>query len=270
MIYLNERLIESAAGGVGYGRLLGANYIYAAVNTDAHEPLLLERHLYHAANSYAKLYGAAPEPDAAEIGKRIRHLLYINGMPLTGNIVNIYMVPPAGGAKNRPDVIVMHDRTTIYHGYDLISLRPKAVVTNYEVPFSGHRTAVSHIAARYMESFAVALGANIALRVNRQGKLVSAGDYPVFAVAGEEVFTPAPERGPGDSVERELMFRACRLAGISITERDIETAELPSLDEIMVFDHTGIRCVLSIGENYYYNLMGDRLGKTIDNGQLRS
>lgn len=248
---------------IGYGQLLRENWIYATVNTCAHEPLWLERHLHHAADSYAKLYGVVPELETAEIGKRIRDLLYAEGMPLTGNIVNIYMVPPAEGARNRPDIIIMHDRTTIYRGYEVVSLRPRAVITNYEVPFSGHRTAVSHIAARYMEDFAVKSGANTALRANRQGKLISSGDYPVFAVAGEEVFTPAPERGAGNSVERELMFRACELAGVRITERDIETAELPSVDEIMIFDHTGIRCVLSIGETYYYNLMGDRLEKTM-------
>lgn len=260
-IYLNETLIDESGGGIGYGRLLRENWVYAAVNTDAHEPLLLERHLYHAANSYARLHGVVPELDATAIGIRIRDLLQAGGMPTTGNIVNIYMVPPADRNGHGPDVIIMHDRTTIYRGYDVVSLRPRAVVVNYEVPFSGHRTAVSHIAARYMEDFAVSSGANIALRANRQGKLVSSGDYPVFAVADGEVFTPAPDRGPGESVERELMFRACRLAGISITERDIETSELSALDEIMVFDHTGIRCILSIGENFYYNLLGDRLEK---------
>lgn len=264
--YYNGTVSEPLAETTGIASLLTDNYIYATVNTLRHRPLYLERHLHYAATSYEKLYGVKPEIDAGEMAAKISRILRENRMPAGGNIVNIFLIPPKN-IKNRenPDIVVAMDQTTIYSGYGLISIRPKAIITNYEIPFSGHRTAVSLTAARYMDEFAIRSGTNIALRANRAGKLVSCGDYPVFGVKDKTVIVPPPENGTGNSVERDLMLKVCKMTGTATVTNDIELENISELDELMVFNHTGILSVLACNDIYFYNVIALTLEKFLDN-----
>lgn len=258
---LNGRLWEMGTAS-DINSLLHSNYVYACINTLTHKPLYLDRHLHYAAATYNKLYGTDPALDRDEVRGAITELLEANHMPQLGNLVNLYLIPPAAGASPQaPDVLIAWERSTIYRGYELISIRPKAVLTNYEIPFSGHRTAVSLTASDYMRSFAIRSGSHIALRANRAEKVVSCGEYPVFFVKDNVICSPpAPDESPL-CVEGELMRRLCRLAGMEIAERSVAAAEMAAADEIMVFNHTGLQTVLSWGSHYYYNLTAQRLEK---------
>lgn len=261
LVYINGTPSESIRD-IAPDLLLRGNYVYAAVACDGHAPLYLERQMEFARATYEKLHGAAPLADTRAIRHDIKELLVTTLQPQTGNVVMIYLIPHGYGDA-QPDVVISHSHSTIYHGYALVSLRPAAAVVNYEIPFSGYRTAVSLAAAGYMDDFARRAGANIALRANRGGHIVSSGDYPVFTVKDGTVITPPLAQDTGDSVERQLMFRACSLARTPLEEREISLTELPEMEEIMVFDHTGIRSVLSCSGNYYYNLIADRLEEVL-------
>ena len=263
-IYHNETLTETVSGDRTLNSLLRGNYVYAAVNTSAHKPLYLSRHMEYARASYEKLYGLSPRIDMESLRRRITTLLDENDMPMLGNIVCVYLVPPADNSDNEPDTIIACDRSTIYRGYELISLRPTAILTNYEIPFSGHRTAVSLTTTDYMQAFAARKGAHIALRANRAQRLVSCGEYPVFLAKDGALYTPpAPDTAP-QCLERELMTTACDMAGIKVYERNIDASELAGADEIMVFNHTGLQSVLAWGSYYYYNLLARRIERVLD------
>ena len=183
-------------------------------------------------------------------------------MPRLGNIVRIYLLPSQRSGDAVPDLLAMADHSTIYRGYELISIRPKAILTNYEIPFCGHRTAVSLTTSRYMQAFAERTGCHVALHCNRAERLISCGEYPVFLARDGALFTPPAETFPA-CTERDLMFRACSLAGIPITERNIAASEIPGADELMVFNHTGLQSLLSLGNYYFYNLLALRIEKVL-------
>lgn len=255
-ISVNGRLL--ATGAIpDICQMMQGCYVYAAVNTDAHRPLYLDRHMAYAVSSYEKLYDTRPEYDLLQLNDNITELLDAERMPRLGNIVFIYLLPPAD-PKRPADIVAATGHSTIYKGYELASLRPKAILTNYELPFSGHRTAVSLAASNYMQDFAERSGCHIALHCNRAERLVSCGDYPVFIAMNGTLYTPPSILMP-PCTERELMARACDMAGITIEECDITTDMLPDAEEIMVFDHTGLRSVLSLGNCFYYNLLAKRL-----------
>lgn len=263
-IYCNGLLVDPQRERLDAEQLLCNNYVYARINTVGHKPLYLQRHLHYAALSFEKLYGRKPSIDTGKMSFQIGKLLYENRLPRTGNIVNIYIVPRYGeNGRGRQDIIITTGITTIYNRYEVLSVRPKAIIANYEIPFAEHRTAVSMTAAGYMEEFAVRAGAKAALRANRAGNLVSAGDYPVFAVRKGVVITPEPSNGAGESVEYELMLRACERAGVEVEHRDIPVEELSETEELMVFNHTGIQSVMSCGEIFFYNLTAIELDKQL-------
>ena len=254
-IYLNGVLLDGRQETLSAQRLLQDNYVHAAVNTSAHSPLYLEKHLAYAAESYRKLYGTVPQFDTMQLREGIEALLDADRMPRLGNIVRIYLLPSQRSGDAVPDLLAMADHSTIYRGYELISIRPKAILTNYEIPFCGHRTAVSLTTSRYMQAFAERTGCHVALHCNRAERLISCGEYPVFLARDGALFTPPAETFPA-CTERDLMFRACSLAGIPITERNIA-------DELMVFNHTGLQSLLSLGNYYFYNLLALRIEKVL-------
>lgn len=260
-IVLNGRMQETDETA-GVNSLLHRNYVYACINTLKHRPLYLDRHLHYAAATYNKLYGTTPVIDSEAVESYITELLDANHMPRLGNLVNLYLIPPAvDNILRQPDILIAWERSTIYSGYELISIRPKAILTNYEIPFSGHRTAVSLTSSDYMQSFAVRSGSHVALRVNRAEKVISCGEYPVFFVKDNVIYTPpAPEESPL-CVEWELMRRLCSLAGMETVQRSIYATEIAGADEIMVFNHTGLHSVLAWGSYYFYNLAALRLEK---------
>lgn len=157
-IYLNGVLLDGRQETLSAQRLLQDNYVHAAVNTSAHSPLYLEKHLAYAAESYRKLYGTVPQFDTMQLREGIAALLDADRMPRLGNIVRIYLLPSQRSGDAMPDLLAMADHSTIYRGYELISIRPKAILTNYEIPFCGHRTAVSLTTSRYMQAFAERTG----------------------------------------------------------------------------------------------------------------
>lgn len=263
-IYCNGVLVDPQRERLDAEQLLCNNYVYARINTVGHKPLYLQRHLHYAALSFEKLYGRKPSIDTDKISFQIGKLLYENRLPRTGNIVTIYIVPRYGeNGRGRQDIIITTGITTIYRRYEVLSVRPKAIIANYEIPFAEHRTAVSMAASGYMEEFAARAGAKTALRANRTGNLVSAGDYPVFAVQKGVVITPEPSKGAGESVEYELMLRVCERAGVEVGHRDIPVEELSETDELMAFNHTGIQSILSCGEIFFYNLTAIELDKQL-------
>lgn len=237
------------------------NYVYAAVNTVEHRPLYLDSHLTYAAATYRKLYNVELDYDVRTIRREIEQLLNANRMPKTGNIVHIYFMPSSDLRSH--DRIVACERSTIYRGYDLISIRPNVVLTNYEIPFSGHRTSISLTSAKYMQSFAVRSGSHAAIRINRSEQVISCGEYPIgFVKNGTLYMPPAPDLAP-QCVERDLLLRLCSLAEVPTAERIITAEEIAGADEILIFDGAGLQSVLCWGSHYFYNTIAMRLERYI-------
>lgn len=263
-IWWGDKLVTEANATLAE-RLMNAQYVYAAVATIDHRPLYLTAQLACAASSYETLFGTRPAYDVATLRQRILRLQDRNRMPRQGNTLHICLLPPADTFSDRqPDMLIFGTETTICRSYELMSVRPTALLTNYELPFAGHRTSLSLTADGYMQAFARRKGYHIALHTNRANRLVSCGDYPVGIVRDGTLATPPQPAGTPKSVELRLLQQACSLAGIPCEERDIATDELTEADEVIVFGSHGLHSVLSCSGRYYYNLAAQRLARTLD------
>lgn len=236
--------------------LLGQNCVYTTVNTFRHKPLHLPLKLRYAAESHKALYGQKPQLDAADVAEQITSLLYYGIYPEWGNTVDIFLLPRPDGTA---ETLIAHRSTTPYEGYSLLSLRPKAVITNYEIPFERHQTTISLAAARFADDFARRNGAGIALRGNRAGALLSTGDNPLYALRGNTLLTTPIEKGARPSAERELMATLCAKAGIKIVEQDIPTDQLGHMEEVFAFTPVGIQMIGSAGEVAYHSIVAHAL-----------
>lgn len=260
-IWLNDTLVPSA----DTERLLTGCSIYADVATINYRPLYLTAQLACAASSYETLYGLRPACDVTAIRRRILHLQERNRLPRQGNTLRLFFLPPAVEERTlrQPDLLIVCAETTICHSYETMSLRPTALLVNYEVPFAGHRTSLSLAADRYMQEFARSKDFHLALHVNRANRLVSCGDYPVGVVREGRLTLPQLPAEAPKSVERRLLEQACSLADLPVETRDLPAEELAEADEVLVFGPHGLHAVLSCSEHYYYNLAARRLDRTL-------
>ncbi|MDY3978807.1 MAG: aminotransferase class IV [Tidjanibacter sp.] len=259
-IFVDASLVDPRDAGLDVKSLLRTNYIYTTINTTDRRPLFLKEHLHYAAASYEALYGERPTLTAADIAKRISDLLYYGFYPEGGNTVDIYLLP----RPEQPLTLIIHNSATVENGYALSPHKLLSTVANYEIPFEHHKTAASLTAAGFADDFARRNGADVALRANRAGTVISSGDSPFFAVRNDVLYTPAVDHGARASVERDLLLRLCRYASVKVVEEDIAVADLADYDELAIFSPTGLHTIARIDEIYYLNVMAHKLEKQLE------
>ncbi|MBO5903379.1 MAG: aminotransferase class IV [Tidjanibacter sp.] len=223
-------------------------YLYAIINTLGYRPLHLTAHLHKMWEGAQTLYGTTPSQTEVEVEQMIMDRLSEERMPRGGNTIEL-RAEQSGGHWT----LSLHNPTpTIYEGYSYLSLRPSAVIINHELPFSRWRTSCSALTTEFGADFAERQEAGVAIRADRNGNFVSCGDNPLFCVRNGVVYTLPVSSGGRDSVERDLMFRLCALAGVPIIESFTPIDNLGGeWDEIIIFEPCGVR---SIGSCSGYTL----------------
>lgn len=238
--------------------LFGHNWVYTTINTSAHKPLHLSLKLRYALDSYHKLFGSRPQIEVAELEREVRYLLYYGLYPECGNTVNLYLIPTGDGGSRR---LLIHEATTPYDGYGVLSVRPKGIIANYEIPYEKHQTNVSMTAARFADNYAAAHNYDSALRANRAGTLISSGDNPLFALRGNTLLTTPIDKGARGSAERELMFRLAELCGVAVVEEELKVEDATTYEELIVFTPVGLQSIYSLGDMKLGNIYATLLGK---------
>lgn len=238
--------------------LLGCNWVYTTINTFDHKPLCLKAKLHYALESFRSLYGYCPTITPKELMQEIGRLLYYGLYPECGNTLTLYLIPADGGNCRR---LLIHEATTPYEGFGLLSVRPRGIIANYEIPFEKHQTNVSLTAARFADTYATSHNYDIAIRANRSGTLLSSGDNPLFALRGNTLLTSPIEKGARASVERDLIFRVARAAGVTVIEEELTVEDATTYEELMVFTPVGIQSLYSLGDMKVSNIYATRLGE---------
>lgn len=260
LISLNGTITSWDEAKLSPDMLLGRNWVYTTLNSFSHKPLHLALKAKYAFDSCQSLFGKRPTIELKVLEKEIRDLLYFGLLPEVGNTLNLYLIADSSGDYHR--LLIAKD-TTPYEGYGLLSVRPRGIITNYEIPFEKHPTNVSLTAANFANDYALAHGYDIAVRANRAGILLSSSDNPLFALRGGKLLTTPIASGARESAERELMFRLCKSAGIEVVEEDLLVEDAATYEELMLFTPVGIQSLSSLGSmkmvNIYASLLAQHL-----------
>ncbi len=240
--------------------LMGSNWVYTTINTFAHKPLHLSVKLRYALDSFQALYNTHPNLEPKALEKEIRDLLYFGLYPEGGNTVTLYLIATQNGDTQR---LILHEATTPYDGYGLHTVRPRSVITNYDIPFEKHQTNVSLTSARFADSYALSHGYEVALRANRTGVLTTSGDNPLFALRGNTLLVTPTDKGARPSAEREAMMRLAALSGVKVIEEELRVEDVDSYEELMVFTPVGLLSIYSIGNIRLGNIYATLLAKSL-------
>lgn len=222
--------------------LVGAGFAYRKMHTLGHKVLRIDDHLDLAEQACRAMYGCGSGLTAAGLGREVAALLSRNLYPKGSVEVILLLTPPqeGGDAAGR---LLAATRQLLYDGYAMWHDTLLAVTVTYDVPLPAWQTGASLAAHSCMLDIAGCKGADAVISLNRDGIVTGAGEWPLFAVAGGEVFTSPIGSGFPDSVERRLGIEACLKAGLSVMEEPMEVERIRICDELFLVDIQGIKSI---------------------------
>lgn len=257
-ISINGVVSKWEASGYEPEMLAGADFVYRKIHTLGHKVLQRDAHIELAERSCRALYGCGAGLTQAGLDAEVAALLARNMYPGGSNLVMLCLFPPAQGGAAATRLMFCAERM-LYKGYAFWHKALSTTAVRYEVPLTEHTTAASLSAHRYMEGFARRHGADVAISVCRDGIATGVGEYPLFALSGNEVYTSPLEVGVPDTVCRRLGIDACRDAGLLLLQQPIEASNLKSYDELFTVTPQGITAIGSCDGHLYTHTLARRI-----------
>lgn len=193
----------------------------------------LEAHIAVLDAASRELFARPYRPDPANLAAQIEALAAAERYPQVVSAFVRLELTPTGDER------LLAAGTSLYDGYALRTLVPDAVTVDYDLPLSEAPTTLREAAAALARIQARQRGADVAVRCDAAGRLRSAEGSPLFGILGRRIVA-APETPGIPEVERLLVLRAARAAGIDVDLRPLARDLLPHLDELFWADHRGI------------------------------
>lgn len=242
------KLVSCADRSVDITALTDGCSLYQSVLTVDHSPLWIDLYLARLEQSLDALYGICHRFDRKSAVDSIMLLLDAGNYGRGGNVVDIVVTPDGS-------LSVLYNSLSLYNSYAHFASMPRAVVVNYQIPFEQHRTLASLSVARYMDSYARRQGAQVALRVNRSGQIISSGDSAAFAVVDNRLFV-APDCS---SVERDMVVSICRKSGVEVEQSAATIDLLDQIDEIFIARPSGIVSLSGVGNRRFMSVVAQKI-----------
>lgn len=193
-------------------------------------------------------------PDPGQLAARIETTAAAENYPDSVSVF-VRLELTADGAER-----LLPAGASLYDGYALRSVTPDAATVAYELPFPDAPTTVRESAALLARQKALHAGAEVAVQSDRDGVLRSADDAPLFGIRGKRLI-PSPAFA---GVERDLVLRAARAAGIGLSDERLTHGLLPHLDELFYADHRGITSLAHCNSLPLMSLLAERIAEAME------
>ena len=258
LICCNGNLVSYDDEILQFDRMMASNFIYQKIHTAEHRPMHPSSHTYLLNTTFKTLYGTNCGISAEQFTKECALLLEANHYPKTSNQVIIYIFPQED-KTSKPVRIISCEKQLLYKGYELWHKGVKAMILPYDYLFPHFKTSVSLSAHTYAATYANSKGAAIPIAENHRGIMYGAGEDPLFAVIGNNVYTPALGDGACDSVERRLGIMAAQKAEMNIIEAPISQKQLHEYHELFTVTPAGITSIRECAGNIYSHSSAKRI-----------
>ncbi len=228
--------------------------LYQTVHIRQGRPRLTGAHAALLAEAARTLFGVDYAPDVERLEARLAAAARAERYPQ--GVSAFVRIEVADDGEER----LVPAGHSLYDGYALRSLLPKAIPIGYDLPLSAAPTSAREAAALLARRQAQLAGADVALRHDSRGICFSADDAPLFAVRGQTVLvSPAPP-----DVERTLAARAIEAAGLELREEPVGRDMLARMDELFYVDHRGVTALSGCEGVPYMSLIAERVAEAME------
>ncbi len=222
--------------------------IYAILHTLGSEIMHLDEHLRELFNSYYEVFNSGLRLDKNEISEQITQLLKRERVSQSASVM--VRLTASEGAK----IDLSIEERSIYSGYSLRCISPKAHLVEWDTPFIEHPTSAREQATTLANIAAQRHGAQIAVR-SHNGVVDLAQGAQLFAVKGMEIFTSATSR----SIEHTLATECAKSLTLKFIERDVTLNDLSTLDELFFADHHGVTAISELNNHRYMSIVAEEI-----------
>jgi branched-subunit amino acid aminotransferase/4-amino-4-deoxychorismate lyase len=208
-----------------------------------------ERHIALLNRSAEALYGKRLPLSADQLRKQTATLLQRNNPSRRGS-VRITLTLNASGEYG-----IRNDEASIYDGFVMRSLSPKATYIEIAAPMPQHPTsAMAHTReladalarCRGFEKGVIAKGENIVADIAR----------PLVALGGRTLLT---HPSTCESVEGSRIVAAAEALGYTIRKREVTRADLAKAEEVMILDWQGALPLARLEQRVYTHISIERI-----------
>lgn len=188
----------------------------------------------------ARLLSVAMPPDADTIERLLMRLVRINGranctlrLIVVRNSGGMWAGPVPGGLAS--DVIALTADSKDWGESVRLMVQPNARFAAGE--FTGAKI-LSWGANLVWAERAQQQGFDEAILLNEHGRVAECTSANIFAVSGNDMFTPPVADGCLPGITREVLLQELRVPGVRILERGLSVADLEVADEVCITSTT--------------------------------
>ncbi len=226
---------ELSAGQVG---VLSGWGVFTTLRISSGFPFAWERHWARLVRDAKLINLAMPEPDV--VYEDLLRLVEANGHPectlrlaIVRNTGSMWQSPEA--ARKPVSVIALTADSKAWSPAVRLGLQPHARFAGNE--FAGAKLLSWAQNLTWAER-AAAKGLDEVVLLNQHERVAECTSANIFAVVGDEVFTPPISDGCLPGITREVLLQEIRLAGITVSERSLKVEDLFGADEVFITSTT--------------------------------
>ncbi len=154
--------------------------------------------------------------------------------------------------------------TSIYNGFALRCIQPKAYVLHVDLPLGDCPTSSTEHMSHIEQIRAQRLGFDIAIRCKISGEVSNANNAPLYGIINDTVYTPPKEY---DTAERRLVDFIIN-ERYKVAEQPLNSSQLHECDELFFVDHYGITAIGRVENRIYMNIIADTIAKRMQQAIL--
>ncbi len=218
--------------------------IYQIVHIFDRRVYHLEAHLKQLFESHYQIFGVGVKVDRSAVENDIREVVQRSHCPKGVSLFVRLTLCEGGG------VVVSVEGRSLYGGYTLRCISPRAALVDYSMPNIDCSTSVREQLTQYANTCAARLGADVALR-SHLGEVDLCCGAQLFGVVDNRIITSAESH----SVEHAMFKETALKMGLEMEEREIKIEELSQLDELFFADHYGITALKSCLNRTYMSIV---------------
>lgn len=228
------------------------NYIYQTIHTVGYSPLYLDRHCRVLEEAFMELYMRPLHLNEVLIAQEIWDLLESQSLTTELSIFVDLRISSSGEHS------ILVDSLSLYDGYSLRAITPRAVLVDFASPFGYLPTKARRATIAQANEVAKNLGGELAVEYY-DNTLHSIGGSPLFIVSGRTITTPPTF----DSVERGVIIDAAQRSGVIVEQREIRVDELFECEELLIADHYGLTAISHFEHRPYTNTIAIKIAELI-------
>lgn len=150
---------------------------------------------------------------------------------------------------------------TIYNGYAMRSIRPKACYIELATPSPLHPTSAMEQTILLADAMARSRDIQRAIIINSEGIIAPNTIHPLLAIGGRTILTHPSTR---ESQIGALVLQVAEQGGYTIRTRDVRIADLAKAEELMIADWSGLTAIASLANRAYNYIAIEHLAKAME------